>query len=68
MAEAPSDGYANELRCEIMRSEIQRVRMLAIVLSVLLAVTLIAANFFPEFTRRMFRGGITGWEPLPSGP
>src|SRR5260370_10207744 len=69
MAEAPSDGYANELRREIMRSEIQRVRMLAIVLSVLLAVTLIAANFFPEFTRRMFRGGIAGWEPLAAiGP
>ncbi|MGZ5904537.1 MAG: adenylate/guanylate cyclase domain-containing protein, partial [Reyranella sp.] len=69
MAEAPSDGYANELRREIMRSEIQRVRMLAIVLSVLLAATLIAANFFPEFTRRMFRGGIAGWEPLTAiGP
>jgi adenylate cyclase len=69
MAEAPSDGYANELRREIMRSEIQRVRMLAIVLSVLLAVTLCAANFFPEFTRRMFRGGIAGWEPLAAiGP
>ena len=69
MAEAPSDGYANELRREIMRSEIQRVRMLAIVLSVLLAVTLCAANFFPEFTRRMFRGGIAGWEPLATiGP
>ena len=69
MAEAPPDGYANELRREIMRSEIQRVRMLAIVLSVLLAATLIAANFFPEFTRRMFRGGIAGWEPLAAiGP
>jgi adenylate cyclase len=69
MAEAPPDGYANELRREILRSEIQRVRMLAIVLSVLLAVTLCAANFFPEFTRRMFRGGITGWEPLAAiGP
>src|SRR3977135_2545996 len=69
MAEAPPDGYANELRREIMRSEIQRVRMLAIVLSVLLAVTLIAANFFPEFPRRMFRGGIAGWEPLAAiGP
>jgi adenylate cyclase len=69
MAEAPPDGYANELRREIMRSEIQRVRMLAIVLSVLLASTLITANFFPEFTQRMFRGGIAGWEPLAAiGP
>ena len=57
MAEAPPDGYANELRREIMRSEVQRVRMLAIVLAALLACTLIAVNFFPEFTLRMFRGG-----------
>jgi adenylate cyclase len=69
MAETPPDGYANELRREIMRSEIQRVRVLAIVLSGLLVVTLIVANFFPEFTRRMFRGGIPGWEPLAAiGP
>src|SRR5258708_868752 len=64
MAETPPDGYANELRREIMRSEIQRVRMLAIVLASLLVVTLIVANFFPEFTRRMFRGGFAGWVPL----
>jgi adenylate cyclase len=64
MAETPPDGYTNELRREIMRSEIQRVRMLAIVLASLLVVTLIVANFFPEFTRRMFRGGIPGWVPL----
>jgi adenylate cyclase len=69
MAETPPGGYANELRREIMRSEIQRVRVLAIVLSSLLIVTLIVANFFPEFTRRMFRGGIPGWEPLAAiGP
>jgi adenylate cyclase len=64
MAETPPDSYVNELRREIMRSEIQRVRMLAIVLTSLLVVTLIVANFFPEFTRRMFRGGIAGWVPL----
>jgi adenylate cyclase len=64
MAETPPDGYVNELRREILRSEVQRVRMLAIVLSVLLAATLCAATFFPEFTHRMFRGGIAGWEPL----
>jgi adenylate cyclase len=69
MAETPPVGYANELRREIMRSEVQRVRMLAIVLAALLAATLIATNFFPEFTLRMFRGGITGWEPLAAiGP
>ena len=69
MTETPLESYANELRREIMRSEIQRVRMLAIVLSVLLAATLIATNFFPEFTLRMFRGGIAGWVPLAAiGP
>ena len=64
MVETPPDGYANELRREIMRSEVQRVRMLAIVLSVLLAATLIAVNFFPDFTQRLFRGGLAGWVPL----
>jgi len=64
MAETTPDGYANELRREIMRSEVQRVRMLAIVLSVLLAATLIAVNFFPDFTQRLFRGGLAGWVPL----
>ena len=64
MAEAPPDGYATELRREIMRSEVQRVRMLAIVLGILLAMTATAANFFPEFAHRMFRGGIAGWVPL----
>jgi adenylate cyclase len=64
MIETPPVGYANELRREILRSEVQRVQMLAIVLSVLLAATLCATVFFPEFTRRMFRGGIFPWEPL----
>lgn len=69
MVEAPPDGYANELRREIMRSEVERVRVLAIVLGILLAATLIAANFFPDLTRRMFRGGIAGWVPLAAiGP
>jgi adenylate cyclase len=69
MTEAPPDGYANELRREILRSEVQRVQMLAIVLSVLLAAALTATTFFPQFTHRMFRGGIAGWEPLATiGP
>ena len=44
MAEATPDGYANELRREILRSEIQRMQVLAVVLAVLLVVTLTAAN------------------------
>lgn len=52
-----------------MRSEQQRMRALAIILGGLLAVTLIAANFFPQLTGRMFRGGIEGWMPLAAiGP
>ena len=69
MAETPPDGYVNELRREILRSEVQRVQMLAIVLSVLLVAALTATLFFPEFTHRMFRGGIAAWEPLATmGP
>ena len=69
MAETPPDGYVNELRREILRSEVQRVQMLAIVLSVLLAAALTATLFFPEFIHRMFRGGIAAWEPLATmGP
>ena len=48
MAEATPDGYANELRREILRSEIQRVRVLAVVLAVLLGVTLCAVESSPR--------------------
>jgi adenylate cyclase len=64
MADAPHDGYANELRREIMRSEIQRVRLLAIFLALLLVVMSAAINLFPGFSERMFRNGIAGWVPL----
>ena len=64
MADATPDGYASELRREIMRSEIQRVRVLAIILAVLLVATLAATNLFLDFSARMFRGGIAGWVPL----
>ncbi len=69
MADATPDGYATELRREILRSEIQRMQVLVVALAGLLIVTLTAANFFPEFTRRMFRGGIEPWMPLAAiGP
>jgi len=64
MVKAAHDPYDDALRREILRSERQRMQMLSVVLAILLAITLTAANFFPEFTRRMFRGGIAGWEPL----
>jgi adenylate cyclase len=64
MVEATSDGYANALRREIMRSEIQRVRVLAVILAILLLAALSAVTLFPGFAQRMFRGGIEPWVPL----
>ena len=64
MAEAAPDTYSDALRREILRSEQQRMRTLAVILAALLATTLIFANFLPETARRLFRGGIAGWVPL----
>jgi adenylate cyclase len=68
MAEATpdglADGYASELRREILRSEIQRVQVLAIVLGTLLAVMVAVVNLLPGLTARLFRGGLEWWEPL----
>src|SRR5215211_6783137 len=68
MAEATpdglADGYASELRREILRSEIQRVRVLAVVLTALLALTVTFVNLVPGVTQRLFRGGLAWWEPL----
>ncbi|HZB56156.1 MAG TPA: hypothetical protein VE527_21165, partial [Reyranella sp.] len=69
MAEATPDGYASELRREILRSEIQRVQVLAVVLTVLLATTLTASTLLTDLVQRIFRGGLAWWEPLASvGP
>src|SRR5688572_12200475 len=69
MAPAPRDGYGDALRREILRSEQQRMRALAVILFLLLLATSFAANFLPELTHRMFRGGIEGWFPLAAiGP
>ena len=64
MADAVPDSYDDALRREILRSELQRMRALAIVLVILLAVTLLVANVFVDLNRRMFQGGIAGWMPL----
>lgn len=58
------DTYDDALRREILRSELQRMRALAIVLAILLAVTLLAANVFVELNQRLFQGGVAGWMPL----
>jgi len=64
MAAAAPDFFSDALRREIMRSEQQRMRVLAIVLAILLVLTLAVANLFPDYAARMFRGGIPGWLPL----
>ena len=64
-----ADGYANELRREILRSELQRVQVLAVVLTILLATTMSAASLLPGLIERIFRGRLAWWEPLISiGP
>ena len=73
MAEATpdsvADGYARELRREILRSEIQRVQVLAVVLAVLLVCTMLANNLATDLVRRIFRNGLAWWEPLATiGP
>jgi adenylate cyclase len=73
MAEATpdgiADGYASELRREILRSEIQRVQVLAVVLAVLLVTTMLANNLATDLVRRIFRSGLAWWEPLATiGP
>src|ERR1044071_4524609 len=69
MAEATPDGYASELRREILRSEIQRVQVLAVVLAVLLVCTMLANNLATDLVRRIFRDGLAWWEPLATiGP
>ena len=73
MAEATpdgiADGYASELRREILRSEIQRVQVLAVVLAILLVTTVTAPQLLPGLLERIFRGGLAWWEPLASiGP
>jgi adenylate cyclase len=68
MAKAAHDPahnpYDDALRREILRSELQRMRVLAIVLAALLVITLLAANLLTDLNQRMFRGGISGWLPL----
>lgn len=64
MAQAIHGGYAGELRREIVRSEIQRVRLLAIFLALLLAVACVVINLVPGFSERLFEGGLAGWLPL----
>jgi adenylate cyclase len=64
MAEATTDGYADALRREILRSELQRMRVVAIILAVLLGATLVGSVVLTDLTERLFKGGITPLLPL----
>ncbi len=64
MAVTPLTGYADALRREIMRSEIQRVQVIAVLLAFLLAATSLAINILPDLMARRYEGGFPGWMPL----
>src|SRR4051812_36892567 len=60
---APSD-YAHALRREILRSEQQRMKIVAAVLVFILCVTSIGLATLPALVQRLFPGGIAPWMPL----
>ena len=64
MAAAAPDFFSDALRREIIRSEQQRMRALAIILAVLLALSLTVANVFVDYVSRMFERDVPGWLPL----
>ena len=63
MATPVPSEYAAALRREILRSELQRMRAVAIILAALLTVTMVGAWLFTGLTQRLFRGGIEVWMP-----
>ena len=64
MAEGATDGYADALRREILRSELRRMRALAIILAVLLVATVTGSFVLIDLTQRLFKGGISPLLPL----
>src|SRR5688572_5394099 len=68
MAETSGD-FAQALRREIMRSEQQRMRVLAAILFFILCLTSIGLQVLPELRERLFPGGISWWMPVAAiGP
>ena len=63
MATPVPSEYATALRREILRSELQRMRAVAVILAALLTVTMVGAWLFTGLTQRLFRGGIEVWMP-----
>ncbi|HTR85875.1 MAG TPA: adenylate/guanylate cyclase domain-containing protein [Reyranella sp.] len=70
MAEASSSsGYADALRREILRSEQQRMRAVAVILTLLLVTTVLAALFAKDLARRLFETTFAPSLPLTAiGP
>ncbi len=64
MAVTTLPGYADALRRETMRSEIQRVQVVAILLASLLAITTFALNVMPDLLARRLEDRFPGWMPL----
>jgi adenylate cyclase len=64
MPAAAPDIFSDALRREIIRSEQQRMRALAVILAALLALTLVVANVFVDYSERLFERAVPGWLPL----
>ena len=64
MPPAAPDFFSDALRREIIRSEQQRMRALAIILAALLVITLVVANVFVDYSSRMFERDVPGWLPF----
>ncbi len=64
MPPAAPDFFSDALRREIIRSEQQRMRALAIILATLLLITLVVANVFVDYSSRMFERDVPGWLPF----
>src|SRR5262245_55865165 len=63
MAETSGD-FAQALRREILRSEQQRMRVVAAVLVYILCLTSIGMQILPDLRARMFPHGIEWWMPI----
>jgi adenylate cyclase len=69
MADAAPGDYAHALRREILRSEQQRMKIVAAVLVLILCTTSIGVAILPGLVQRLFPGGIAPWTPLAAiGP
>lgn len=64
MAAPQSSHYAEALRLEIIRSEQLRMRVVAIILTLVLVATTSLSFLFPNLSQRLYRGGVPHWLPL----